>query len=201
MSINCSLKRTSKLAIIIGIAAMLIIASALIVHFRLSETEKSEIESGAEQNEKESPSQIATEILNSLQNKSSSEQNENGEQGEANEQNESVEKTTNPPNTIASQIEISIKELDQVYRWSSANEINPTITFTLNKTNVVIFTNPTDVNHAFIIGQKGKTILESKDIVPGSSGKLSIKPTRIGVFEYHCKYHPDTMKGILNVVS
>lgn len=179
---------------------MLIIASALIVHFRLSETEKSEIESGAEQNEKESPSQIATEILNSLQNKSSSEQNENGEQGETNEQNESAEKTTNPPNTIASQIEISVKELDQVYQWASTNEINPTITFTLNKTNVVIFTNPTDVNHAFIISQKGKTILESKDIVPGSSGKLSIKPTRIGVFEYHCKYHPDTMKGILNVV-
>jgi len=179
---------------------MLIIASALIVHFRLSETEKSEIESGAEQNEKESPSQIATEILNSLQNKSSSEQNENGEQGETNEQNESAEKTTNPPNTIASQIEISVKELDQVYQWASANEINPTITFTLNKTNVVIFTNPTDVNHAFIISQKGKTILESKDIVPDSSGKLSIKPTRLGVFDYHCKYHPDTMKGILNVV-
>jgi len=194
------LKRTSKLAIIIGIAAILIIASALIVHFRLSETEKSEIESGAEQNEKESPSQIATEILNSLQNKSSSEQNENGEQGETNEQNESAEKTTNSPNTIASQIEISVKELDQVYQWASANEINPTITFTLNMTNVVIFTNPTDVNHAFIISQKGKTILESKEIVPGSSGKLSIKPTRIGVFEYHCKYHPDTMKGILNVV-
>lgn len=194
------MKRTSKLAIIIGIAAILIIASALIVHFRLSETEKSEIESGAEQNEKESPSQIATEILNSLQNKSSSEQNENGEQGETNEQNESAEKTTNSPNTIASQIEISVKELDQVYQWASANEINPTITFTLNMTNVVIFTNPTDVNHAFIISQKGKTILESKEIVPGSSGKLSIKPTRIGVFEYHCKYHPDTMKGILNVV-
>jgi len=194
------LKRTSKLAIIIGIAAILIIASALIVHFRLSETEKSEIESGAEQNEKESPSQIATEILNSLQNKSSSEQNENGEQGETNEQNESAEKTTNSPNTIASQIEISVKELDQVYQWASANEINPTITFTLNMTNVVIFTNPTDVNHAFIISQKGKTILESKDIVSGSSGKLSIKPTRIGIFEYHCKYHPDTMKGILNVV-
>lgn len=194
------MKRTSKLAIIIGITAILIIAAALIVHFRLSELEKSEIESGSEQNEKESPSQIATEILNSLQNKSSSEQNENGEQGGANEQNESVEKTTNPVNTITSQIEISVKELDQVYQWSSSNEINPTIIFTLNKTNVVKFTNPTDVNHAFIISQKGKTILESKDIVPGSSGKLSIKPTRLGVFDYHCKYHPDTMKGILNVV-
>jgi len=194
------LKRTSKLAVIIGIAAILVISTALIVHFRLSELEKSEIESGAEQKENESPSQIANEILNSLQNKSNSEQNENGEQGESNEQNESSEKTSNPTTAIASQIEISVKELNQVYQWSNSNEINPTITFILNKTNVVKFTNPTDVNHAFVIGQKGKTILASKDIVPGSSGKIAIKPTRIGEFEYHCKYHPDTMKGILKVV-
>ena len=187
------MKRTSKIAIISGIVAVIIISAALTVHFRLSEMEKSEIASGAEQNEKESASQVANEIVNSLQNKPNSEGNE---KGETTEQNESAEQTT----ITASQIEILVKEIDKAYLWSISNETNPAITLTVNMTNAITFTNPTDTNHAFIIGQKGKIILESKDIVPGSSGKLKIKPTRTGVFEYHCKYHPDTMKGILNVV-
>lgn len=64
------------------IVAVAIISIALTVHFRLSETERSEIESGDEKKEKESAGQIANEIVNSLQNKPNSEQNENKEQTE-----------------------------------------------------------------------------------------------------------------------
>jgi len=191
------LKRTSKIAIISGIVSIVIIAAALTVHFRLSESEKSEVESGTEQNEKESASQVANEIVNSIQNKPNSEQNENAEQY-GTEQNENAEQTNAIPNTI-NPIEISVKEVDGSYIWSNSNETNPTITLKENMGNVIQFTNPTDTKHAFIIGQNDKVILESKDIGPGVSGKLSIKPTRTGIFEYHCKYHPDTMKGILNV--
>jgi plastocyanin len=200
------LKRSSKIIIISGIVAIVIIAAALTVHFRLSESERSEIESGTEQNEKESASDVVNEITNSLLNKPKSEENESGEQGEnesgeqagTTEQNENAEQTNTAQN-ITSQIDISVKEVDEAYRWSNSNEINPTITLTANIDNVIQFTNPTDTKHAFIIGLNDKVILESKDIGPGASGKLSIKPTENGVFEYHCKYHPDTMKGILNV--
>jgi len=178
-----SLNRTSKIAIISGIVAVILISAALTVHFRLSETEKSEIASGAEQNEKESASQVANEIANSLQNKPES--NESGEQSES------------MSNT--SQIEISVKEIDEVYRWSNSNEINPTITLTANVDNAIQFTNPTDTKHAFIIEANGTEPLADFDIGPGSSGKLTLKPTTTGVFEYHCEYHPDTMKGIINV--
>ncbi|MBI5859369.1 MAG: cupredoxin domain-containing protein [Nitrosarchaeum sp.] len=181
------MKRTSKIAIISCIVSVVIIVAALTVHLRLSETERSEIESGSEQNEKESASQVANEIVNSIQNKPESEQNENTEQ------------TNTASNTTVDQIEISVKEVDEAYRWSNSTEINPTITLQVNMGNVIQFTNPTDTKHAFIIGQNDQVILESKDIGPGLSGKLSIKPTRTGVFEYHCKYHQDTMKGILNV--
>jgi plastocyanin len=187
------LKRSSKIAIISGIVAVVIIAAALTVHFRLSETEKSEIASGSEQNEKESASQVANEIVNSLQNKPESEQNENAET------NENTEQTENAPNTTANHIEISVIEVDKTYRWSRSTEINPTITLTVNMGNAIQFTNPTDTKHAFIIGQNGTVVLATKDLGPGLSGKISIKPTKTGVFEYHCKYHPDTMKGILNV--
>ena len=195
------MKRTSKIAIISGIVAVVIIAAALTVHFRLSETEKSEVESGAEQKEKESPSQIANEIIQSLQNKPGSEQNKTAEQSETTEQNENAEQTENTaPNTPASHIEISIIEVDNTYRWSASAGINPPITIIVNATNVIQFANPTDIKHAFIISSNGTVVVQSKDIVPGlTAGKLSIKPTRTGVFEYHCKYHPDTMKGILTV--
>ena len=76
------MKRSSKIAIILGIVSIVFISAVLTVHFRLSETEKSEIQSGAEQNEKESASQVAHEIVNSLQNKPETEQNENAEQDE-----------------------------------------------------------------------------------------------------------------------
>jgi plastocyanin len=187
------LKRSSKIAIISGVVAVVLIAAALTVHFRLSETERSEIESGTEQNEKESASQVANEIVNSLQNKPESEQNENAET------NENTEQTENAPNTTANHIEISIIEVDKAYRWSSSTGINPTITLTVNTGNAIQFTNPTDTKHAFIIGQNGTVVLATKDLGPGLSGKISIKPTKTGVFEYHCKYHPDTMKGILDV--
>jgi plastocyanin len=195
------LNRSSKIAIILGIVAVVLIAAALTVHFRLSETEKSEIQSGAEQNEKESASQVANEIVNSLQNKPESEENESTEPSETTEQNENVEQTEiTAPNTTASQIEISIKEIDEVYGWSNSNETNPTITLSANIDNVIQFTNPTNTKHAFIIEAGGTEPLADFDIGPDSTGELTIKPTATGVFEYHCEYHPDTMKGILIVV-
>ena len=84
------MKRSYKIAIISCIVAVVIITAALTVHFRLSETEKSEIQSGAEQNEKESASQVANEIVNSLQNKPESEQSANAEQSENTEQSETL---------------------------------------------------------------------------------------------------------------
>ena len=194
------MNRSSKIAIISGIVAVVLIAAALTVHFRLSETEKSEIQSGSEQNEKESASQVANEIVNSIQNKPESEENESAEPAETTKQNENVEQTEiTAPNT-PSQIEISIKEIDEVYRWSNSNETNPTITLSANIDNVIQFTNPTNTKHAFIIEAGGTEPLADFDIGPDSTGELTIKPTTTGVFEYHCEYHPDTMKGILIVV-
>ena len=193
------MKRSSNIAIILGVIAVVLVATALTVHFRLSETERSEIESGTEQNEKESVNQIANEIVNSLQNKPETEENESTEQDETAEQNENVENTEiTAPNTTG-QIEISAKEIDEVYGWSSSNEINPMITLTANVDNVIQVTNLTDALHEFVITFDGEEIAASGDIKPDSSGKFSITPTQTGVYEYHCEYHPDTMKGTINV--
>jgi len=76
------LKRSTKLSIIFGIVSVVLIAAALTVHFRLSESERTEVESGTEQNEKESASEITNEVANSLLNKPESEENEIGEEYE-----------------------------------------------------------------------------------------------------------------------
>jgi uncharacterized cupredoxin-like copper-binding protein len=73
------LNRSSKIAIISGILAVVIISVALAVHFRLSEMEKLEVETGEEQNEKESASEVVEEIVSSIQNKPESEENEDEE--------------------------------------------------------------------------------------------------------------------------
>jgi len=191
------LKRTFKIAIISGIIAVVLISAALAVHFKLSESEKSEVASGAEQNEKESASQVANEIINSIQNKPSSESNESGESPGTSESNESAEQTTIP---TTSPTAITVKQVDGVYMWSNATTTNPVITLIANMKNPLHFTNPTDAIHSFVIEQNGTVFLQTKDLGVGLSGNISINPTTTGTFDYHCKYHPDTMKGTLIVI-
>lgn len=48
----------------------------------------------------------------------------------------------------------------------------------------------------------GETDLASSgDIEPETSGGLTFKPAMTGTVEYDCEYHPDTMKGIIEVTS
>lgn len=77
--------RSYKIAIISAIIAIILLSAALTIHFRLSETERTEVEMGTEQNEKESVSQVVNEIVNSIQNKPENEKNEIGEENEKSE--------------------------------------------------------------------------------------------------------------------
>ncbi len=70
--------------------------------------------------------------------------------------------------------------------------------FAANTNKTIQIQNPTDAKHQLIIDLNGKQ-LSSGDIASGSSGLLSFKPGVSGVFQYHCLYHPTTMKGIIQV--
>src|SRR6266487_1248692 len=52
---------------------------------------------------------------------------------------------------------------------------------------------------AIQLSAKEASGVTSGDIASGSSGLLSFKPGATGVFQYHCLYHPTTMKGIIQV--
>ena len=61
----------------------------------------------------------------------------------------------------------------------------------------VLILNPTNEKHEMIIESKGNEVASSGDIARSSSGQLFFTPNMTETFEYYCKYHPDTMKGIV----
>jgi plastocyanin len=91
--------------------------------------------------------------------------------------------------------------VNPTFRWVNTTNgvINPTLNFKVNTNDVIKIQNPTQALHQLIIDFNGKQIATSGDITPGRSGLVSIKPNMTGAFAYHCLYHPDTMKGIIQV--
>ena len=100
-------------------------------------------------------------------------------------------------------IQLGVTEEQGVYSWSDISGItNPTLNFTVSRDNIVQIQNPTDEEHEMIIeSQQGNELATSGDIEPISSGELSFRPNMTGTFEYHCEYHPDTMKGMIEITD
>jgi plastocyanin len=109
--------------------------------------------------------------------------------------NNLTDTSQNPTKTI----QISVIEEEEVYRWANIQGTNPTLKFLTNANNTVLILNPTNEKHDMIIESKGNEVASSGDIARSSSGQLFFTPNRTETYEYHCKYHPDTMKGIVLV--
>jgi plastocyanin len=103
--------------------------------------------------------------------------------------------------TVNNAIQLSAKLVGSDFKWvnSTNGAINPTLNLKANTNQTIKIQNPTDTKHQLIIDLNGKQLATSGDIAPGSSGQVSFKPNMIGTFGYHCLYHPDTMKGIIQV--
>ena len=101
-------------------------------------------------------------------------------------------------------IQLSAKEEPSGYRWvdTTSGVINPTLNLNTVTNKAIQLQNPTDAKHQLVIDDlNGKQLATSGDIASGSSSQLSFKPGAAGVLEYHCIYHPTTMKGIIQVVD
>lgn len=108
-----------------------------------------------------------------------------------------VNNQTNSSQNMTKTFQISVIEEDEVYRWANILGINPTLRFLTNANNTVLILNPTNEKHEMVIGLKGKEVASSGDVPKSSSGQLFFTPNTTETFEYHCKYHPDTMRGIV----
>ena len=97
-------------------------------------------------------------------------------------------------------IQLSAKEEPSGYRWvdTTSGVINPTLNLNTGTNKVTQLQNPIDAKHQLIIDDSnGKQLVTSEDIASGSSGQLSFTPGISGTFQYHCLYHPTTMKGTI----
>ncbi len=109
-----------------------------------------------------------------------------------------VSDKNSPTNTL----QLNANEKKGVYTWVDKEGTNPVLNFKLNMDNVVQLKNPTDSKHQLVITSGGKEVASSGDIEPGKSGELTFAKVNQGeTLEYHCLYHPTTMKGTITISS
>jgi plastocyanin len=114
----------------------------------------------------------------------------------------STSTSSSASNSNTSSIALNALELkNETYRWQNTSKaINPTLHLIANTDYLIKIKNPTDTKHQLIITSNGTELAKSKDIIAGKNGKLNFANST-GTFEYHCEYHPDTMKGIIEIAS
>ena len=103
----------------------------------------------------------------------------------------------------SSSIALNALELkNETYRWQNTSEaINPTLHLIANTDYLIKIKNPTDTKHELIIGSNGTELAKSNEIEPDKNGKFTFNANSTGTLEYHSEYHPDTMKGIIEISS
>ena len=107
---------------------------------------------------------------------------------------------TNNNNTAIALNALELK--NETYRWQNTTQgINPTLHLIAHTDYVIKIKNPTDAKHELIIGSNGTEIAKSNSINPGKNKNFVFNANTTGVFEYHCEYHPDTMKGIIEITN
>jgi plastocyanin len=109
--------------------------------------------------------------------------------------------TNNNNNNTA--IALNALELkNATYRWQNTTQgINPTLHLIAHTSYVIKIKNPTDAKHELIIGSNGTELAKSNSINPGKNKNFVFNANTTGTFEYHCEYHPDTMKGIIEITN
>jgi plastocyanin len=125
-----------------------------------------------------------------------------GSSSSTSDKSSSTSSSASSSDSNTSSIALNALELkNETYRWQNTSDaINPTLHLIANTDYVIKIKNPTDTKHELIITSNG-TETKSNELKPGKNGKLNFNANSTGTFEYHCEYHPDTMKGIIEISS
>ena len=129
--------------------------------------------------------------------------NDKGSSSSTSDKSSSSSSSASTSNSNTSSIALNALELkNETYRWQNTSEaINPTLHLIANTDYVIKIKNPTDTKHELIIGSNGSELAKSNELKPDKNGKLNFNANSTGTLEYHCEYHPDTMKGIIEISS
>ena len=118
--------------------------------------------------------------------------------------------TTTTPTTITlseNVVQVNATEINEVYRWQINGQMNPDLRMLANTAYTFTVQNPTDSTHNLIIADsQGKDLATSGDIQPGGGSRILNFKTNMtssdggNMLGYHCEYHPDLMKGAIQIV-
>jgi hypothetical protein len=117
---------------------------------------------------------------------------------------------------ISPSIELTAKLVDSQYRWvGSNNSTNPTVNITSGVDNQIMIKSieGDPEEHELIIEglsaageEEGEEIVASDEIEDGSSTTVNFNPSsdieeidNYQSLEYYCEYHPDTMRGKVQI--
>src|SRR4029078_2282585 len=100
-------------------------------------------------------------------------------------------------------IVLNPKETNETYNWvNSSGGINPTLGIAKGTEYVIKINNPTDTKHELIIEDaKHSKLGKSKEIQPGKNTEFKFSTEKTGQLNYYCEYHPDTMRGVINIIQ
>jgi plastocyanin len=134
---------------------------------------------------------------------SSSSSSKDSSSSSSKDSSSSSSKDSSSSNSNTSSIALNALELkNETYRWQNTSKaINPTLHLIANTDYLIKIKNPTDTKHELIITSNGTELAKSNEMKPGSNGKLNLPVNSTGTLEYHCEYHPDTMKGTIEISS
>ena len=118
--------------------------------------------------------------------------------------------TTTPTTTITltdNAVQVNATEI-KGYKWQINGQFNPDLRMLANTAYTFNVKNPTDSTHELrIADSQGKDLATSGDIPPGGgSGILNFKTNMTSsgggdILRYYCQYHPDLMKGSIQIVN
>jgi len=100
-------------------------------------------------------------------------------------------------------IDLKVSERNGNFVWESGdNMVNPQINMKVNGVYSIQLESMdgNKIEHQLVIQTNdGKELLKSAEISNGETDDFSFTPKTMGTYEYHCKYHPETMKGSIIV--
>ena len=121
---------------------------------------------------------------------------------QADKNNETKESNTKEA-TGNSTIVLNPQETNETYHWvNSSGGVNPTLGIAKATEYLFKIKNPTDTKHELIIEDaKHSKLGNSKEIQPGQNIEFKFSTEKTGQLNYYCEYHPDTMRGVINIIE
>jgi hypothetical protein len=112
---------------------------------------------------------------------------------------------TGASQATATTFQLTATPVNGTYLWVDNNSMyNPTLMLKANTDNtlsVKSLQNDTEEHELIVQSWNNQTYTESEEIEGGSSDEVLFNPGNNSSMNYHCEYHPDTMRGTIQVVT